>query len=65
MWKELRNGKETVKVSSQSMPNLTNLFRIGREAVKSNVVVDDVRCKAAFVKTPACMTLSVNIKNLL
>ena len=64
MRKELRNGKETVKVSSQSMPNLTNLFQIGREAVKSNVVVDDVWCKAAFVKTAACITLSVNIKNL-
>ena len=53
-----------IKFSSQSMPNLANIFRIGREAVKSNVVVDDVRFKAAFVKTPTCMTLSVNIKNL-
>ena len=55
MRKEL--SEETVKVSSQSMPNLTNIFRIGREVVKSNIYVDD----EDTAMRPACAaTLSVN-----
>ena len=58
MRKEL--NAETVKVSSQSMPNLTNIFRIGRDVVKSNIFDDD---KESRVMRAACTaTLSVNRK---
>ena len=49
---------ETVKVFSQSMPNLTNIFRIGRDVVKSNIVDDD---KESRVMPATCTaTSSVN-----
>ena len=58
MRKEL--NAETVKVSSQSMPNLTNIFRIGRDVVKSNNFDDD---KGNSAMRAACTTtLSVNRK---
>ena len=63
MQKDLK-GK-MVKVSSQSMPNLTNIFRIRREVVKSNISSDDKEIHVASVyaltKTSvAATTLSVN-----
>ena len=58
MRKELNAG--TVKVSSQSMPNLTNIFRIGCDVVKSNIYHDD---KESSVIRSSCTTkLSVNRK---
>ena len=63
MQKDLK-GK-MVKVSSQSMPNLTNIFRIRREVVNSNISSDDKEIHVASVyamtKTSvAATTLSVN-----
>ena len=55
MQKELK--EVTVKVS-QSMPNLTNIYRIGREVVKSNNVVDE-----DIPMRDTCTILSVNTKN--
>ena len=58
-WKE-----KMIKVSSQSMPNLTNIFRIGREVVKSNISSDNKNIQVASVcatsKIVAAKTLSVN-----
>ena len=51
-------NEETVTVS-QSMPDLTNIYRIGYEAVKLNNVVDeDIPMRAT------CTVLSVNTKNI-
>ena len=61
MQKELK--EKMVKVSSQSMPNLTNIFRIGREVVKSNISSDKkihVAAVCATSKIVAAKTLSVN-----
>ena len=56
-----------IKFSSQSMPNLTNIFRIGREVVKSNISADDkdinVAAVCAITKNVAANTLSVNTKS--
>ena len=57
-WKE-----KMIKVSSQSMPNLTNIFRIGREVVKSNISSDKknhVASVCATTKNVAAKILSVN-----
>ncbi len=56
MRKEL--NAENVKVSSQSMPNLTNIFRIGRDVVKSNIFDDDKESSA--MRAACTATLSVN-----
>ena len=49
------------------MPNLTNIFRIGREVVKSNISADDkdinVAAVCAITKNVAANTLSVNTKS--
>ena len=58
MRKEL--NAENVKVSSQSMPNLTNIFRIGRDVVKSNIVDDDKGSRG--MRATCTATLSVNRK---
>ena len=57
MQKELKevNGKV-----SQSMPNLTNIYRIGREVVKSNNGIDE-----DIPMWDACTILSVNTKTTL
>ena len=56
MRKHLKEGNVAV---SQSMPNLTNIYRIGREAVKLNNVVDeDIRMRET------CTVLSVNRKTV-
>ena len=56
MQKNLKEGNVAV---SQSMPNLTNIYRIGREAVKLNNVVDkDIRMRET------CTVLSVNRKTV-
>ena len=56
-----------IKVSSQSMPNLTNIFRIGHEVVKSNISADDkdihVTAVCAITKSVTAETLSVNTKS--
>ena len=53
---------ETVKVSSQSMPNLTNIFRIGRDVVKSNIFDDDKESRVVRAAAACTTTLSVNRK---
>ena len=56
MRKDLKEGNVTV---SHSMPNLTNIYRIGREAVKLNTVVDeDIRMRET------CTVLWVNRKTV-
>lgn len=56
MRKDLKEGNVTV---SQSMPNLTNIYRIGREAVKLNNVVDE-----DISMRETCTVLSVNTKTV-
>ena len=52
-------SEETVTVS-QSMPDLTNIYRIGHEAVKLNNVVDE-----DIPMRETCTLLSVNTKSIL